>query len=297
MSKYAEQLSSLMKSKGWNQPTVAKLIHMTTPVICSYLNGTYTGNMDKVDAKVSALLFRESEKSRQNDTAIPLAETPTIEQMMYVARSAHLDSDISVIYGGAGLGKTRMLKHYVSKYPDAILIETDPSYTARALLEDLCGKLDVSSRGNMHDLTERCIDKLSATGWVLLIDEAELLPYRALEVIRRIHDKAQVGVVLVGLPRLIVNLKGKRGELLQLYSRVGFALNLGNELTADDIKCIATGVIDSEDVELFNTLYKESKGNGRRLAKLLRGAIRTSELNNKPIDAATVRKFAGMLIK
>ncbi|EOF6267776.1 AAA family ATPase, partial [Salmonella enterica] len=77
-----------------------------------------------------------------------------------------------------------------------------------------------------HELSEECIQALTGTGWVILVDEAELLPYRALEVLRRIHDRSGVALVLAGMPRLLVNLKGSRGEYAQLYSRVGMALDI-----------------------------------------------------------------------
>ncbi|CRL44634.1 hypothetical protein SGGMMB4_01839 [Sodalis glossinidius str. 'morsitans'] len=59
--------------------------------------------------------------------------------------------------------------------------------------------------------------------WLVLVDEAELLPYRALEVLRRIHDSFGVAIVLAGMPRLLLNLKGSRGEYAQLYSIAGWA--------------------------------------------------------------------------
>ncbi|MFB5082527.1 AAA family ATPase, partial [Raoultella sp. C349492] len=84
------------------------------------------------------------------------------------------------------------------------LIEADPGYTALVLLQELCESLGLSKRGTIHELSESCITALSGTGRAVLIDEAENLPYRALEVIRRIHDKAGVGIVLAGMPRLIL---------------------------------------------------------------------------------------------
>ncbi|USS96016.1 AAA family ATPase [Serratia symbiotica] len=105
-----------------------------------------------------------------------------------------------------------VLRQYASSYKDVILIEADLGYTTKVLLQELCDSLGVNKRGNIHDLTENSITALHDTGWLVLIDEAELLPYRALEAMRRIHDRAGAGVVLAGMPRLLLNLKGRRGE-------------------------------------------------------------------------------------
>jgi DNA transposition AAA+ family ATPase len=72
------------------------------------------------------------------------------------------------------------------------------------------------------------IDKLKSSGRLNIIDEAEPLPYKSLELLRRIYDKAQVGILLVGMPRLIMNLKGEKRQYAQLYSRVGIATRLNS---------------------------------------------------------------------
>ena len=57
---------------------------------------------------------------------------------------------------------------------------------------------------------------------LLIVDEAENLPYRALEITRRIHDKTGVGVLLIGRSILLENLKGYNNQYDQLYSRVKY---------------------------------------------------------------------------
>ncbi|CFR00763.1 XRE family transcriptional regulator [Yersinia enterocolitica] len=98
------------------------------------------------------------------------------------------------------------------------------------------------------------------------------------------------------MPRLLINLKGKRGEFVQLYSRVAFALNIGNALPKDDVSAIAASVLPAVADDINEALYQESKGNARRLFKLLRGAIRLSHINETPVGIGAVRQAAKMLI-
>lgn len=296
MNNYAEQLSALMARRNWSQGDVAQKIGMSHGTVSAFLSGSYKGDVNKLTTRIANLVTKETEKDNLASVKMGFVLTEAAKKMMFVARTAHQDGDISVIHGGAGLGKTSFLVHYVNKYPDAILIETDPSFTARVMLEELCSKLKLNVKGNMHVLTDAIVERLRDSGRVILVDEAELLPYRALEVIRRIHDKTRVGVVLVGLNRLVVNLKGRRGEFLQLYSRVGCCLNIGNELPEGDIHAITQQVILKDDTELLSAFYKSSGGNARRLTKLIRGAIRMSETNDKPVTAEIVRSFSDMLI-
>ncbi|HFF8556598.1 AAA family ATPase [Klebsiella variicola] len=296
MSVHAE-LNDLMTRKGYSQTQVARAIGKSAATINQYLQGKYTGDVPAIDALVRSFINREVEKEKSQKITARYVPTVTSRKGMEVIRYAHLDGDLNVIFGAAGLGKTMILREYAAQHRDALLIEADPGYTARVVLEELCGLLGISKRGNMHELSEACIAALRDSGRLLMVDEAENLPYRALETLRRIHDKSGIGMVLAGMPRLIINLKGKRGEYQQLYSRVGFALCIGDSLPQSDITDIAVSMLPGAgSQEVSEALFKASHGNARRLFKLVRGVSRHSEISGNAVSAGAVRKFAEMLI-
>lgn len=290
-------LSELMERKGFSQSQVARSIGMSNGTISTYLKGQYAGDVAKVDERIQSFITRETERDRTVRIVPRYITTLTSRKGLEVIRMAHLDGEINVIYGDAGLGKTMILREYAAQHKDALLIEADPCYTARVVLEVLCARLGLSKRGNMHELSESCIDALRESGRLLMIDEAENLPYRALETLRRIHDKAGIGIVLAGMPRLIINLKGKRGEYKQLYSRVGLALSLGDALPQEDIVAIASSMLSgATEKDVSDALFRASHGNARRLFKLVRGVSRHSSISGKAVSAGAVRSFAEMLI-
>ena len=282
------ELNDLMTRKGYSQTQVARAIGKSAAVINQYLKGKYAGDVPAIDALARNFINREAEKEKSQKITARFVPTVTSRKGMEVIRYAHLDGDLNVIFGAAGLGKTMILREYAAQHRDALLIEADPGYTARVVLEELCNLLGLSKRGNMHELSEACIAALRDSGRILMVDEAENLPYRALETLRRIHDKSGIG---------IINLKGKRGEYQQLYSRVGFALCIGDSLPQSDITDIAVSMLPgagSQDVS--EALFKASHGNARRLFKLVRGVSRHSEISGNAVSAGAVRKFAEMLI-
>jgi DNA transposition AAA+ family ATPase len=296
MSIHAE-LNDLMTRKGYSQTQVARVIGKSAAVINQYLKGKYAGDVPAIDALARNFINREAEKEKSQKITARFVPTVTSRKGMEVIRYAHLDGDLNVIFGAAGLGKTMILREYAAQHRDALLIEADPGYTARVVLEELCNLLGLSKRGNMHELSEACIAALRDSGRLLMVDEAENLPYRALETLRRIHDKSGIGMVLAGMPRLIINLKGKRGEYQQLYSRVGFALCIGDSLPQSDITDIAVSMLPGAGKEdVSEALFKASHGNARRLFKLVRGVSRHSEISGNAVSAGAVRKFAEMLI-
>lgn len=291
------ELSAMMTQKGWSQAQAARGIGLSPAVVNQYLQSKYNGDVKAVDEKVRQFILREQERDKSRRIKPVYVATLMALKGRDVIRMAHMDGEINVIYGDAGMGKTMIVRQYAKDHLDAVLIEADPGYTARVVLEELCNKLGLSKRGNMHELSESIIQTLRESGRIILVDEAENLPYRALETLRRIHDKSGVGIVLVGMPRLILNLKGKRGEYKQLYSRVGFALRMGESLPEDDItNMITTMLPEAGEPEVLQALYKACKGNARRLFKFLRGISHGSQISGQPIDVHMVNEFSEMLI-
>lgn len=289
-----QELRTLMDSKGYQQKQVAQLLGVSIAVVSLYLKGDYTGNVAEIDRKVEELIERDKAKvveAKYNPAFVP---THTAKRGMDVMRFAHIEGEINVIFGAAGLGKTQMLKEYERQNSSAVLIEVDPSCTPKVLLRKIAEAVGATARGVNNELLESIVTKLKGSERLLMIDEAELLSTRSLEFIRRIHDLTGVGVVLAGMPRLLVNLKGKNNELAQLHSRVGFALDLGNALSEEDLGLLVEGALGTSE---FNApLIKASNGNARRLSKLMRGVVRSSEINQTPISKELVEQYSKMLI-
>ncbi|ENS4526466.1 AAA family ATPase [Salmonella enterica] len=291
------QLKDVMDTHGYSQGQVARAIGRSSATMNQYLQGKYNGDIADMEERISNFIRRVREKQNALRIDERFVSTPTTRKGLEVLAYAHQECEICVLYGAAGLGKTITLKEYARRDDAVIFIEADPGYTARTLLEELCGRLRLSKNGNIHTLIDLCVEKLKGTGRLLIIDEAELLPYRALEVIRRLHDKAGIGVVMAGMPRLITNLKGKRGEFAQLYSRVALALDMGNSLDREDFDQIAVDLMpEAEDQKIRNALYDQSKGNARRLFKLARGVYRTCDISKKDVSVTAIEKFSEMLI-
>ena len=236
-----EQLRQFLETSGMSQNKVADRMGVSRSALSGYLNGKYDGDIAGMDKKAALFLEQEGDRAELKKLDIPYVETGTAKKMKGWLGLAAWLGQLGIVYGGAGLGKTTVLKQYAATNPLALLIEPDTGYTAKVLLQEICHALDLSERGNIHELTERVInclkgDKKSRSPRdahrILLIDEAEQLPTRALESLRRIHDKSGVAVALVGMPKLLLNLKGPNSEFKQLFSRVSVKMELGEMLVS-----------------------------------------------------------------
>ena len=180
----------------------------------------------------------------------------------FIINEAINEREIALIYGVAGTGKTTILKEFAKKYSNSILIEVMPHISPRVLLEDLCEALKITAPKGLRVMLKAVAMFLKNADKVILIDEAEHLPLKALEDLRRIVDFSKVPCVLCGTEILLNNLMGKNKELRQLYSRICGKYKLD-------------GLKESECKEFFcGYIYELIKGNFRSSAKLYKKALR-----------------------
>lgn len=289
-----QELKALMERKGYQQKQVAQLLGVSIAVVSLYLKGDYTGNVAEIDRKVDELIERDKAKVVEAKYNAEFVRTYAARRGMDIIRFAHAEGDTNVIFGASGLGKTQMLKQYAKENSSAILLDVDPTFNSKVVLRKLAEETGVTPTGTNNELFNTLVEKLKGSERVILVDEAEHLPLKALEILRRLCDVSKIGLVLVGMPRLLVNLKGKNNDQAQLYNRVGHSCDLGNALSNEDLALLASSALGTDE---FNVpLIKACKGNARRLSKLMKGVVRTSEINEVPITAEMVEQYAKMLI-
>ena len=286
------ELKNLMENNGYTIIYVATAIGVAKSTISMWLSGTYKGDNDKIADKVNNFIQREKERSF--DEELPLVDISIIGYISEIGRTCHTKGKIGVCVGRAGLGKTVAVKEYTKNFLDSILIESDSGYTAKSLLLEIHKRLGLSGKGSAYDLMNEVVNKLNNSGRLLIIDEAENLPYRALEITRRIHDKTGIGVLLVGRNILLENLRGYKNQYDQLYSRVKYHKIL-DRLHIKDIKKIL--IAAGQDPELADTFLKFSDGNTRRLEHLISHSIALAKFNGQEkVDDAVISETSKMLM-
>jgi hypothetical protein len=289
-----QELKNLMEELALSQAVVARALGCSGSALSQWLSSTYKGDVPKFNEAVKGFLQRQKERSKSRKKVVEFVMTSTATRLFEVARTCHLDGEIGVAYGEAGIGKTLAAKAYASRNSDVILVEADLGYTARSLFTDLHHRIGLDGTGTVHNMFEDVVAKLSGSGRLIIVDEAEHLPYRALELLRRVYDKAGIGILLVGMPRLVHNLRGKKGEYAQLYSRVGIAANLQRLQEGDAEAIVKTALPQSNG--LWKDFLRESGGNNRRMNLLIVRSVRLAEVNDTTITPEIIHLAAKMLI-
>lgn len=287
-----EELKQFMEERGASLHAVARSTGISYTAISLWMNNKYSGKVDKINDAVSNFLLRENE--RKNICRTEFVETAVAKNVFEIAQICHINNEIGVCYGRAGLGKTFAVREYAKLNSDVILVEADLGYTAKILFSELHKRLGFEGVGNVYSMMLDIVQKLRNSNRLIIIDEAEHLPYKALELLRRVYDKAGVGILLVGMPRLVANLRGQKGQYEQLYSRVGVSKEV-KVLDSTDINKIIDKILP-DAVGFTEKFLEKSGGNTRVLAKLLSRADKIARLNESPIDEEIIEEVAKMLI-
>ena len=177
-----EALRQYIEQTKISQSKVAPLVGVSTATISQYLKGEYQGDVAGVDKKVAEMLERQADKAK--DVKADFVETPTARDIFDVCAMAHTMSDINLIIGEAGLGKTVTLKQYAKTVDNVILVEVEPTFSPKVLLVELCNRLGIVPSRNNHDNVTNIVDKLKGSDKLIIIDEAELLALKSLEIMR-----------------------------------------------------------------------------------------------------------------
>ena len=285
------ELRELMDSHNYSTAFVANATGLAKSTISMWLNGNYNGKNDKITDAMNNFIQREKERSVEND--LPFVDISIVKYVSEIGRLCHTQGKIGVCVGRAGLGKTVAVKKYTKDFQDSILIESDSGYTAKSLLKEIHRRLGLSGKGSVYDLMDEVVRKLNQSGRLLIVDEAENLPYRALEITRRIHDKTGVGVLLIGRSILLENLKGYNNQYDQLYSRVKYTKIIDRLLIQDVVKILES---IGQDTKLAETYLLYSDGNTRRLEHLISHSISVAKFNRKAMADETVIKQTSKLL-
>ncbi len=222
-SQLLTEIKALMESEGISGNQLSKFCGISGAAVSQWLNGIYPADPEQIEKKIAAWLQR-----RREADALPFqglerfqktAKTTVYQHVTGTIRQCHLQGKIGLVTSLSGTGKTRAIKDYVDQNPGSIAIECHQTFPMRSVLQEIARQGNIEARGNVHEVLMAICEKLRGTGKVIILDEAEHLKPPVLDVVRRIYDFANIGIVYVGLPRFAATMRGLRGEYQYIWNR------------------------------------------------------------------------------
>ena len=133
---------------------------------------------------------------------------------------------------------------------------------------------------------------------LLILDEAERLNRKSLEMVRSIYDRTKIPIMLIGMPDILRHLRSHK----KFYSRIGISYHyepLSHEQLAEYLSQLHPHLEDIDiklEKELLDFIYKRTKGEFRRIIQLVKQAERVRNANNHPVLSLGVFEAASKFL-
>jgi DNA transposition AAA+ family ATPase len=166
---------------------------------------------DRTAPDIVAEALRESSISLDLPTATTptpppaptIHATPAVRLVVNrIAYAVKRRSPLCVVAGEHGAGKTTAATLYAQSNPRALYWQVPPEYNAREVVADLCERLGIRAGEAWRVRTSVLTTHLREHPHVILLDEAQRMDYRVLDMVKYIADHAGITVVLLGSPWL-----------------------------------------------------------------------------------------------
>ena len=282
------RIKAWIADRGYTQAALARLARVSPSSLNQIIKGSYATSPAPLLVSIESAMRHSDETTA--DTVAPV-ETSTYKLAVTACRMARRYRNFAVLSGFVGTGKTFALKHYARTTPNTHLIEADPTMTPASLVKKLAALVGVTPTGSIGDRFSAVVELLMDTDSLLIIDEAETLTPHQLHTLRRLRDKANIGIVLAGTEHLTGILKPAHGMFDQIRSRAGFWPPTVQAISRDDAAALVQSAFGSEEVsdDVVARLYAYSKGSARMLVEGLVAAIKEfrkgRDLDVKLVDA------------
>lgn len=268
-----------------SQTKLAKASGVNHTTLNTIISGKYPSSPSKWLDQALDTIKRQLQRETTYRTTTPFVETSVYRTVLAACKRAHTYRNFAVVAAYVGTGKTTAVKHYAEQYANVYLLEATPDMNAGVLVSELVElvKADVHKANKYSDGTKAekvrgIINKLKGTDSLLILDEAETVSTQTLEYIRRISDKAGIGVVLSGTEKLKPMIRDPRGRFGQISSRVSFWPKVITAITENDVELISHAAMQYDDVqlteEIIDAFWQMCEGSARVLANSLIPGVR-----------------------
>ena len=258
---------------------VGRRLNINEGFVSKYLNGVPEGDVGAFEARVADMLARDRRKRTWDDIYFETEAAVACHTVFDLIRES---SDIGLVYGPAGVGKSKASRRYAEEHGTVIAFTGEEGRGGPyAVQRGIASGLDMR-KWNRREVTrsDYLAKKLAGSERLVIIDNAQRIDISGLRWLMDFHDRTGVSFALVGNPEVLERLKGKD----QLYSRIGVKADISESLgdaawmdrAADDmVAAMWPGA--AADIGLLAREAARKPGHLRTLNKQLKIAIRLCE--------------------
>ena len=272
----------------------AAIVGITSSALSQIRSGTYGANEHKQLA-ILERYFAVKDAAAGSFKEIEYAPISTSYKIYTTIQRCHIKGGFAIATGDAGVGKTKAIQQYRKDNEiNTIVITANPAAkSAKAVLKLLALRLGVPVSQATDDMWFSIVAKLH-DGMVVIVDEAQLLTFQAIETLRSIADYFDsygqtLGVALIGNNGIRERIEGKTREI---YRQVNNRAWQRPFIQTTDVRIEDIAMLfpilepDSSEVKFLHKIAQSVEG--------VRGAVRlfTNAYENERYDLAGLAEMA-----
>lgn len=277
-----------------SQNKAAELVGVSASAISQIKSGTYGANEQRQLFKLEKY-FAVKDAAVGSFKEIEYAPISTSYKIYTTIQRCHIKGGFAIATGDAGVGKTKAIQQYrKDNEVNTIVITANPAAkSAKAVLKLLALRLGVPVSQPTDDMWFSIVSKLH-DGMVVIVDEAQLLTFQAIETLRSIADyfdsyDQTLGVALIGNNGIRERIEGKTREIYRQVNNRAWQRPFiqTTDVKQDDIvmlfPMLAPG---SSEIKFLHKVAQSAEG--------VRGAVRlfTNAYENEHYDLAGLAEMA-----
>jgi DNA transposition AAA+ family ATPase len=270
------QVKAIAEAEKLSLTAISQLTGVGKTRLSQWLAYKYPGDNDAIATDISRWL--ESRRAAvELEDRLPAApawvETVTARSVLSALSFAQMAEAVTVVYGGAGVGKTTTVRQYQTQAPNVWVVTATPAAASTGpMLKRIAQTLGMRTTGTVDTLEANIIERVRDTRGLLVIDEAQHLTHRALDCVRSIHDAAGIGLALVGNEIVYAQLTGgsRAVGFAQLFSRVAKRVRLAKSKDADVLALVDAWGIQCKEARTLCLGIGRRPGALRGLSQTLR---------------------------
>jgi DNA transposition AAA+ family ATPase len=201
------------------------------------------------------------------------------------SKESLIGPSLAMLTGPAGRGKSAAAERYASQTA-AVYIAPMCVRTPLMVLRDICFELAALKPGRTDGCLELISDEMERNRRLVMVDEADLLEMRTLEMLRNLNERTGCPVLLIGEDGLISKVESRRRISSRLRRRMTFG-----PVTQADMMVFFKNALDQElSPETVKVLHRASGGDWRPILKMaldIERAMTASSLKKITTDLAT----------
>lgn len=281
------QVRAIMAAENLSQADIARDAGIKYGTFTGWMAGNENLDNSKHTATVQIWMTARADNQvrRAKVPQVPgYQPTPSSEAFLDTLQFAQIAPEISVIAGGAGIGKTTAIRQYQATHPNVWVATMSPaSASVNAMMKEVCDVIGITEK-SATELVRAIGRRVEGKGGLLIIDEAQHLSTAALEQLRSFYDIYDVGIALVGNETVYSRLDGAgaKGGFAQLFSRVGMRITQIRPKPQDMCALIAAWeVTDRDEIKTLKAIASKP-GALRAMTKCLQLASMLAAGSDEP---------------